>query len=269
MASRQEASDWFNARYGAELPGDFDSRIAPFWSHQSVRQFSNDPIPDSIVAQLIAAAQSAATSSNLQLWSVISVDRGAVREELATITGDQKHVRESPLFLAFLADHHRLAAAASVHGESPAGFDYAEAALLAVIDASLAAERLVCAAEAIGLGICYIGAMRNDVDRVAQLLRLPERVFCPFGLCLGYAQAADLPGVKPRLDQSAVWFHNTYPKSIDLAPYDDRMADFYAQQGADPGRTWSERSARRMQLTYFGGREKIREILASRGFWRS
>ena len=74
-------------------------------------------------------------------------------------------------FFAFLIDHYRLRRCAALVGEECRGLDFNEFYTMAVVDASLAAERMVCAAEAVGLGICYIGALRNDPYAVAELLR--------------------------------------------------------------------------------------------------
>ena len=57
----------------------------------------------------------------------------------------------------------------------------------APIDAALAAQNAVVAAQSLGLRTVYIGAMRNDPVRVAELLGLPPRAFVVFGLCVGYA----------------------------------------------------------------------------------
>ena len=67
------------ARYGADaLPaaGPWNSTMDLLLSHRSVRGYRADALPDGTLETLIAAAQSAATSSNLQTWSVI--DRKSV-----------------------------------------------------------------------------------------------------------------------------------------------------------------------------------------------
>lgn len=43
--------------------------------HRTVRAFTDQPLPDRAIETLIAAAQSASTSSNLQVWSVVAVQR--------------------------------------------------------------------------------------------------------------------------------------------------------------------------------------------------
>ena len=57
--------------------------LAAQLAHRSVRSFLPDPLPESVVPTLMAAAQSAASSSNLQLWSVVAVHDPSRRARLA------------------------------------------------------------------------------------------------------------------------------------------------------------------------------------------
>lgn len=258
-------------RYGVapdpEL-GQALQKLAPFLTHRSVRKFAPEPVPETTVQALLAAAQSASTSSNLQLWSVISIQDPSRRDHIATLCADQTQIREAAWFFAFLADHHRLWKTAQSLGENPDALPYNEFYTMAVVDAALAAERLVCAAESIGLGACYIGALRNNVHAVKEALNLPERVAGLFGLCLGVPHPdlqASGPGagIKPRLPQSAVWFQETYDPDTeaDTDAYNTRMADFYQAQNMNPQVTWAMRSARRATTKHLTGREALKPFL--------
>ena len=129
-------------------------------------------MPSGTLQLLIGAAQSAASSSNLQLWSVVSVSDPARRRALYEVAGHQAHILECPLFLVWVADLHRPTQLARERGVPSAGLDYLEMFLMASIDSALAAQNAVVAAEALGLGTVYIGALRNDPVRVAQVLEL-------------------------------------------------------------------------------------------------
>ena len=58
--------------------------------------------------------------------------------------------------------------------------------IIATVDVALSAQTTVIAAESMGLGICYIGALRNNPAEVSELLALPEHVYPVFGLCIGH-----------------------------------------------------------------------------------
>jgi len=240
-------------RYGSEP--DLLPNLDGFLNHRSVRKYADREIPESIIAGLVAAAQSAATSSNLQLWSVVSVQDPDRRDKMAELCGNQVHVRTCGWFLAFLADTHRIQTAAQAVGEKADGLDYTEFFTMAIVDAALAAERLVCAAEALGLGICYIGGLRNNPQGVKELLGFPEGVFGVFGLCIGWPEDESTAEIKPRLAQDAVWFKEQYEAHPSVAEYDERMKEFYVSQKMKAEATWSMRSGRRVGTTQLTGRE--------------
>jgi nitroreductase len=218
------------------------------------------------MSYLVGCAQSAATSSNLQLWSVISIQEPERREQLAKLCGDQNQIRKAAWYLTFFADTNRIRRAAESVGESASGLDYVEFYTMAVIDAALAAERLVCAAEALGLGICYIGGLRNHPAELKELLKLPEGVFGVFGLCLGWPDPAHPAEVKPRFSQDQVWFREEYKSDLDASEYDQRMVEFYESQKMNAGLNWSMRSGKRVGEGQLTGREVLKSWLESQGF---
>lgn len=256
------------ARYGVPAPDPLPEALTPFLRHRSVRRYADREVPEPLVSGLIAAAQSAATSSNLQLWTAISVQEPSARERMAVLCGDQEQVRQAPWFFAFIADHNRLRQAAEAVGERAQGLDYEEFHVMAVIDAALAAERFVCAAEACGLAICYIGALRNDPEGIRDALGLPEGTFGVFGLCLGWPAVDAAEAIKPRLSQSTVWHRERYDLGETVAEYDARMRSFYEAQKMKGDVTWSMRSARRVDGAHMTGRERIQAFLRSQGIGR-
>jgi nitroreductase len=260
----ESPSEAWRLRYDAEPPALPD--VGKFLNHRSVRHFKSDPISETMLQCLIASAQSAATSSTLQLWSVVSVQDPTRREEIAKLCADQNQIKSCAVFLCFLVDHYRLRQAAAKVGEACEGLDHAEFFTMAVIDASLAAERLVCTAESLGLGVCYIGALRNDAQGVKQFLDLPTGTFGAFGLCLGWPKEPLRANIKPRLAQDAVWFREKYNQAVVVDEYDDRMRGFYESENMKGDVTWSARSGRRVDLHHMTGRETLLEFLQSQGF---
>ena len=97
-------------RYGASgLPatGPWNDVIACLLDHRSVRAYKPDPVPAGTLETLVAAAQSAATSSNMQWTSVIAVSDPTKKKVLAEIAGNQKHIEQCPLSLCWVADMTR------------------------------------------------------------------------------------------------------------------------------------------------------------------
>ena len=100
------AADALALRYGADASpavGPWNEHIGLLLSHRSVRGFRPDALPMGTLETLIAAAQSAATSSNLQTWSVIAVTDPDKKAALAKVAANQKHIEQCPLFLVWVA----------------------------------------------------------------------------------------------------------------------------------------------------------------------
>lgn len=252
-------------RYGVD-PDFARPETAPFLRHRSIRRYREEPIDEATMSALIAAGQSASTSSTLQLWSVVSVQNAETRDRIATLCDNYDHIRRAAWFLCFIADHHRLREAARRVGEEAAGLPYAEFFIMAIIDAALAAERIACAAETQGIGVCYIGALRNHPPEIKEILGLPDGTFAQFGMCLGWPEEPIQSEIKPRLSQDSIWFRERYETEVDVSDYDRRMTAFYESQKMKGEVTWSMRSGRRVDEHHMAGREVLLEWVRRQGF---
>ena len=260
-------------RYGADaLPpaGPWNETIASMLDHRSVRGYKPDPVPSGTLETLIAAAQSAATSSNMQWWSAVAVSDPAKKKVLAEIAGNQKHIEQCPLYICWVADMSRNQRLSDTIKTDFECMPWLETFMVACIDAALAAQNAVVAAQSIGLRTVYIGAMRNDPIRVAELLGLPPQSFVVFGLCVGYAADDKAEGeVKPRLPQSIVLHHDRYDaaqEAAQRAAYDAEMSKFSARHELQAA-TWTQRVLNRLgPIKSMNGRETIRASLKKLGF---
>ncbi len=259
-------------RYGqaaaASAPIPTNPVLDTILAHRSVRQFSDRALPEGLVALLAAAAQSAPTSSNLQAMSLVAVEDRDRKARLATLAGGQRQVAEAPLLLLFVADLARLRAVSAGAGEAGEGLDYTEALIVAVADAAFAAQNALLALQSLGLGGCYIGAMRNDPAAVAAELGLPPGSFVAFGMTVGYPDPAVETGIKPRLPPEVVLHHERYraPTPEAIARYDETMRAFRSEQ-AMTDLAWSRQAARRVRdAAALSGRHTLRSTLQAMGF---
>ncbi|MBS7703787.1 NADPH-dependent oxidoreductase [Chelatococcus asaccharovorans] len=262
----------FAARYRATTipPVDLWSPVLDrVFAHATVRNYLPDPLPDGTLEVLVGAAQSAASSSNLQLWSVIAVEDPARRARLAALAGNQQHIAVAPLILLFVADLSRAARVATRHGRPQEGLDYLDTFLVGALDAALAAQNAVLAAESLGLGTVYIGALRNRITEVAAELKLPSHVAPVFGLVVGRPDPQKPAGIKPRLPQSAVLHRETYGADGEaeaIAAYDEQFHAFQNEQGL-PRQDWSSVLAARIaSAAFLNGRERLADALRAFGF---
>ncbi|MGE0048181.1 MAG: oxygen-insensitive NADPH nitroreductase [Acidithiobacillus sp.] len=235
-------------------------------AHRSIRQFRPEPVADAVVAQIIRCGQAAASSSNIQAYSVIQVDDHNLRAQIAQLAGDQDQIRTAAIFLLFCADLHRAEHICERQGTAFVD-GMTEHFLIANIDAALCAQNCVIAAESLGLGTCYIGAVRNHPQEISDLLRIPAQAYPVFGLCLGYP--AQDPEVKPRLPLSVVLKKDHYDASTEedgIAAYDEEMRAYYGQRSSNSkDSSWSQQVA---GLVGREARPHMREFLQKRGLNR-
>ena len=207
-------------------------------SHRTVRKFRAEELDRERIVQAVSAAQFASTSSNVQAYSLIHVRDAHKRAALVELTGGQPQVADAGAFFVVCGDQrrHRRVAERSAQPYAP----NLETFLVAVIDASLFAQNLTVAFESMGLGVCYIGGLRNQLAKVDALLELPSDVLPLYGLCVG--EPAEDPGQRPRLPVEAVLFDDAYPDDAALDDwidrYDETTAAYYEQRGK-PGHNWT------------------------------
>lgn len=260
---------WWTRRYGTvapeiELPTN--DVLDLLYRHRSVRAFASGEVSDAAVTAIVGAAQSASTSSNLQAWSVIEVRDADRLAELARLAGDQEFIRRGAVFLVFVADWARASELARRQGEPAEAVDYIESTIVAFVDAALAAQNAVVAAESLGLGAVYVGAVRNHPEEIAELLELPPGAFPTFGVVLGHPDPADRAGVKPRLPQAVVRHRERYrlPDDGEIADYDEAVKRYYRSQGAERG--WLRAAIARVRdAASLHGRQTMRSSLERRG----
>lgn len=257
------------ARYGDidAVLGVHSETLALQLAHRSVRKFTAEPVTDEQLSALVAAAQSAATSSNLQPWSVIAIRDPQRKARLATLANNQQFINEAPLFLVWVADLGRARRLAQRSGAALDGADYLETTIIGFVDTALAAQNAVVAAESLGLGAVFVGAIRNHPEEVAAELGLPPHAVATFGLAVGTPDPTENAGIKPRLPQDAVLHRERYDAEAadsHLPAYDERLAVYNNRYGLSG--SWSERVLSRLAGPHsLSGRHRLREQLERLG----
>lgn len=232
-------------------------------SHTSIRKFEDRPIDEDILKEIVASAQGASTSSFLQAYTIIRIKSTENREKIAAWAGDQSYINTASEFFVFCADLHRLKVACERSGVA-LETDMTELFIIATIDAALAAQNLMIAAESVGLGGVYIGGLRNEIANVDSLLNLPENVYPVFGMCLGWP--AHSPGVKERLPMSLIFKEDQYEEDDEdvLALYDDRIKAYYTERTRGKKTdTWTESVVNKIPNEL---RPHMKEFLETKGF---
>lgn len=253
----------YRMRFGLDAP-DLDATpidvpaIERILSRCSVRRFRPQPIGDGLLAALLACAQSAPTKSNLQQYSIVVLKDPDRRARLLELIPEAPWAAAAPLLLVFLGDVRRGRRIAAQRGYEHRN-DNVDTFTNAAIDAALAMQCFISAAEASGLGCCPLSVVRNQLDALADLLELPAGVFPIAGLAAGWPDAE--PEISMRLPPEVVVHEDRYDDArLEAAvdAYDDRVfasrpippekqrhVDRYGV--ADRG-VWSENVARQLSV---------------------
>lgn len=206
-----------------------------FLERKSVRAYEDRLVPMDVKARVLEAALRAPTAGNMMLYTILDIEDQALKDKLAETCDHQPFIAKAPWVLVFLADYARMMAffEASGVGErcrregkvliKPRESDL----LLACCDALIAAQTVVCAAESIGLGSCYIGDVMENWEIHRELLALPRYTFPISMLCLGYPTEQQAARVQPaRLPAPVIIYKDRY-----ALPSVEALASLYAGEG--------------------------------------
>lgn len=176
-------------------------------SHKSIRSYKDKTIPEDVLSRVLTAATRASSSGNMQSYSIIATTDKKLKQELLAPHFNQTMVTEAPVLLTFCADFHRMRQWLKIN-EAPENFDNLMSFMIASIDAILASQNAVLAAEAEGLGICYMGTTLASSKEIAKILKCPKHVVPVVGFSLGYPNEEIT--TRDRLPLSGIIHQETY-----------------------------------------------------------
>lgn len=207
-------------------------------AHTSVRRFKEQALPQEDLTEILTAAQMASSWKNFQSYSVIVVRSQEKKDALYELV-PQEAIRQSAVFLLFVGDLNRAEKGARLHTDTfqPQGV---EGLLVSSVDAALAGQNALLAAESLGYGGVIIGLVRYKSEEVAELFNLPDYTYPVFGVALGVPNQNH--DVKPRLPLENIVFEEEYQeRSTEAIQAYDRVQADYA--GARATTSWSQRLA--------------------------
>jgi len=273
-----DVSNLYQNRYGKKTDQNFSKiditpLINSIISRASVRKFSKKNISKELLTLLLTAAQSAPSKSNLQQYSIMVIQNQSLKNEISKLIGDTKWALTAPVFLLFLADIRR-----NIKITNHKGYNHknnnVDTFMNGVIDSALSMQSMISASESIGLGICPISMIRNIIEEVKNLCKLPKGVFPIAGLALGWPD--EKSPVSIRLPQDIVTHYNTYnEKNLmnKINQYDERVfkvapiernkqrhIDIY---GVAKKGTWSDNISRQLSVAE---RKDFKKWLKNHGF---
>jgi nitroreductase len=176
-------------------------------NRRTIRKYTDKPIDDNLLDDLLRMGCRAATTGNMQVYSIIITRDQIMKGKLAPLHFNQKMITEAQVVLTFCADFNRFNKWCRQRKADP-GYDNFLSFFTAAIDALLVAQTVCIAAEAKGLGSCYLGTTTYTSDKIIEVLNLPDGVVPVTTVTLGWP--AEIPEQVDRLPLEAVVHHEIY-----------------------------------------------------------
>lgn len=190
-------------------------------NRSTIRKYSPQPVENDLLTELLEMASRASTTGNMQVYSIIITRDAEKKKELSPLHFNQKMITEAPVVLTFCADFNRFNKWCLLRKAEP-GYDNFLSFMTASIDALLAAQTFCIAAEAKGLGICYLGTTTYMAHKIIDVLRLPKGVVPVTTVTVGWP--SEKPDQVDRLPLEAIIHHETY------SDYNDEMIARYYRE---------------------------------------
>jgi len=185
---------------------------------RSLRMYAPTPLDPDEKEAILHAAMRAPTAGAMMLYSIIEVQDQKLKDQLADTCDNQPFIATSPYILLFLADYQRWmdlythagcearAAELGIQTRSPSEGDL----ILALMDALIAAQTAVIAAESLGIGSCYIGDITENWEVHKEIFDLPRYAFPAALLCFGRPAKKQPKKLVPRFDRKFIVYTDRY-----------------------------------------------------------
>ena len=173
--------------------------------HRSVRKFKDLAIEKDKMERILECGMRGSNTGNMQIYSVIVTQDKKNIAELSKLHFGQGSTAAA--FLTVCVDvnryHHwcRLRDCDEPYGN----FLWL---MSGTVDATIAAQNICVAAEAEGLGFCYLGTVMYNTKAIAELLEMPKGVVPVVTLCMGYPD--EQPALSERLPLEGVVHNEKY-----------------------------------------------------------
>lgn len=144
-------------------------------TRRSVRKYKDKPVPWDLVVKVFDAGRLAPSAGNIQNWKFVIVRDDAIRTQIADACLQQRWMEQAPVHFVIVALPEKIKRYYGVRGER----------LYSIQNCAAAAENMLIAAHAVGLGACWVSAF--DEDMLHRALGLPEEVVPQAVITIGYA----------------------------------------------------------------------------------
>jgi len=240
-------------------------------NHRSIRKYKTDKIDTEIIEKILQAGIRASNTGSMQAYSIIVTQDDVKKQELLPLHFNQEAVKQAPLILTFCADLNRFNKWCELRDAKP-GYDNFLWFYTASIDATITAQNCALAAEAEGLGICYMGTTNYNAEKIIEVLKLPKGVVPVTTLTIGYPD--ETPYLTDRLPDEAVVHYEEYSDFDDeeinsiykKLEFSDLTQDLIEENGTETlAQVFTEKRYTKANNIHFS--KSLLEVVKKQGFW--
>ncbi len=152
-----------------ERPTTDNPVLEAIYSRRSVRHFTNTPVDQKLIWEIIRAGTWAPSGLNNQPWRFVIVRDADKRAQLAELTRYGEILRQAPVAIAVFVDKEAM---------------YHEVKDHQAMGACI--QNMLLAIHALGLGGVWLGEILKNADKVREVLDLPDHLELMAVVALGH-----------------------------------------------------------------------------------
>jgi nitroreductase len=222
---------------------------------RSIRVYDPTPLSQEEQDAILHAALRAPTAGAMMLYTIIDITSQATKDKLAVTCDHQPFIATAPFLLLFLADYQRWMDLYDAAGCEPRAAELGISVrppsegdlVLALMDALIAAQTAVIAAESLGIGSCYIGDIIENWETHQALFDLPRYTFPAALVCFGRPAKPPSNPLTPRFERKFIVHKDRYQR-FSPAELNDMHLPFGQHSFAD--RTFPNGAKNIVQANY-------------------
>ncbi|MBU3904886.1 MAG: nitroreductase family protein [Nanoarchaeota archaeon] len=156
---------------------------------RTVREFQKTAIPDNVLIKILDAGRYAPSAGNQQPWEFIVIKNSETKKMLCTACFNQEFIADPPVVVVVGMNVHVSSSKYHERGEKLYGIQAVSAAI----------QNMLLAAEALGIGSCWVGSFSEQA--VATITQCPNYVRPAAIVLFGYpAEDPPAPHRQPLID---------------------------------------------------------------------
>jgi nitroreductase len=165
-------------------------------SRRSIRSFKSDEVPDSLLTQLLEAAQAAPSAGNCQPWHFYIIKDKAIIQSIREKSCKQAFIASAPVLFVVCADIVRTEGIYKKRGRE----------LYCIQDTAAAIQNILLCAQSLGLGACWCGHFGEK--GIVEILNLDNGMHPLAIIPIGYPRKESVKTERRSIEEIATFIYS-------------------------------------------------------------